>query len=315
MSELKKKYQRLQSMLLSMPFFHNNEGNATQQDDCHVDKKDRYRRRLDLVEEKRKGLEMQTSHYSEIVSKIQVKLKDKEEEASTQSNMFKAFILNLSKDREKNEHEDLKKIQMRVDKYCKEIDSFRLKEINLHKTCTKLKRCIKQHEKLIDGISVTDFDLLQSRQTKLEKKIQERRSEIEKLQVRRERIVHLTDRIKQKSKNLMNSNYQLTQELNSMKTLDDKLHRSVQCSQKKLREVCKNTRQFKEHQAFTGNKRLLEDFRETAKVVAKMRGELENLKRDYFLLCDNQRKVSRDNDESPLDSSIHRIEKMLLSSG
>ena len=315
MSELKKKYQRLQSMLLSLPFFHNNEGNATQQDDCHVDKKDRYHRRLDLVEEKRKGLEMQTSHYSEIVSKIQVNLKDKEEEASTQSNMFKAFILNLSKDREKNEHEDLKKIQTRVDKYCKEIDSFRLKEINLHKTCTKLKRCIKQHEKLIDGISVTDFDLLQSRQTKLENKIQERRSEIEKLRVRRERIVHLTDRIKQKSKNLMNLNYQLTQELNSMKTLDDKLHRSVQCSQKKLREVCKNTRQFKEHQAFTGNKRLLEDFRETAKVVAKMRGELENLKRDYFLLCDNQRKVSRDNDESPLDSSIHRIEKMLLSSG
>jgi len=297
-----------------MPLIHNNEGNATQQDDCHVDKKDRYHRRLDLVEEKRKGLEMQTSHYSEIVSKIQENLKDKEEEASTQSNMFKVLILNLSKDREKNEHEDLKKIQTRVDKYCKEIDSFRLKEINLHKTCTKLKRCIKQHEKLIDGISVTDFDLLQSRQTKLENKIQERRSEIEKLQFRRERIVHSTVRIKQKSKKLMNSNNHLTQELNSMKTLDEKLHRSVQCSQKKLREVCKNTRQYKEHQDFTGNIRLLEDFRETAKVVAKMRGELENLKRDYFLLCEKQRKVSRDNDNSPPDSSIHRIEKMLLSS-
>mmetsp|Transcript_26067 Transcript_26067/g.38852 ORF Transcript_26067/g.38852 Transcript_26067/m.38852 type:complete len:318 (-) Transcript_26067:111-1064(-) len=242
-----------------------------------------YNKRLSAISEVQKSLQNHTAEIGERVSSLQEHIRKKEKEYSCASDNFRKFrrefMMSSKSDNETVvDAEFMDRLEAREDEKEGKIERLRLKQIGLQKTVKELEQCLKEKEKVADGLDFADLEHVQNEHAALSSKLALRIAEISKVSNSKKATSRSVANLKEQIAELTRVN-RISEEKQAK--LDEELTkkaRQLYSLRQKHAQLCTQTEPIKKEAKFTKNKMLLQDYAQTEVKLKDMKQELAHLK-------------------------------------
>lgn len=248
--------------------------------------KESYRRRSIAISEAKRNIDSETANVGERASSLQEEIRKKEHEFSNIADNFRKFRREVMVNTASNSSKPLDagfmdRLEAQEDEKEGKIERLRLKQIGLKKSVKELEQCLKEKEKLADGLDFADLDHVQNEHATLSSKLAERIAEIGKVSKNKKATTRSMVQLNKRIAELTRVNETLETKQAALDEELTKKSKQLYSLRQKHTQLCAQTDPIKQEAKFTNNKMLLQDYAQTGVKLNDMTQELVRLKEQY----------------------------------
>ena len=284
----------------------NNESTKpTVEDDSTLssNKREMYRNRLATIVKTQEKMNVQTETFTKEIQHLQQVLRQKEAEVVEKKNAFVKLLrqtltspeetnviinnkqvdstqIEKSNGTKESNISNINELLTEDDEQTKEIFRLRLKEINLKRSVKKMYACIKQTEKLAEGLNLTDLEHIQTQDDLVTKKMSLRQIEVEKLTDRCQNLSTAKELDEQKIEGRREKIKSIRNEITQLDSDICNERDKVALKKKKYEEACSQNAKIKKQHALQKGA-LLDDYNNVLLKIKTMTEQLHDLKKRY----------------------------------